>query len=307
MLAVFLLVGMLPTSAQAITVSPELWAEIQAGLAIQNEKMERWHAEHPVETAAPVTTDTADSVATTPENGDETSIANPKPTVAKSYYADVPTDTWYSEAVMALTAGGLVKGYDDGLFHPNAPITTGEFATILCRIGGIETSNDTFEPHYRNGVYYEAPYNWAHMALRNVWNTMVYMVEPKNADRLVIRGEAITALNWVADRMPTYHENNDYHAPMLQISEKVWTEADIPDWDDVLRAGSELLRGGPRVYETSIVSAYNLDITQGVDDEGTCDPYATLTRAQLCKLLYNMGIRYNRSVSLGGAFVGGGI
>ena len=46
-------------------------------------------------------------------------------------FSDVAEDQWYAETVAQVS--GLLTGYADGTFRPNAPATMGEFVTILCR------------------------------------------------------------------------------------------------------------------------------------------------------------------------------
>ena len=51
----------------------------------------------------------------------------------KNIYPDVFDDSWFYIAVSTLTNGGLIKGYPDGTFRPNQPITRAELATIISR------------------------------------------------------------------------------------------------------------------------------------------------------------------------------
>ncbi len=48
-------------------------------------------------------------------------------------YKDVPDDAWYNNAVSTLSNMGILKGYPDGSFKPNAKITRAEFAVIATR------------------------------------------------------------------------------------------------------------------------------------------------------------------------------
>lgn len=50
-------------------------------------------------------------------------------TITKSF-SDVPTDAWYAKAVNTLSSLGMLGGYPDGTFRPDAPITRAEFAAI---------------------------------------------------------------------------------------------------------------------------------------------------------------------------------
>ena len=47
-----------------------------------------------------------------------------------SAYSDVAAGSWYNIAVSTLSNMGILGGYEDGTFHPNASITRAEFAKI---------------------------------------------------------------------------------------------------------------------------------------------------------------------------------
>ena len=48
-------------------------------------------------------------------------------------FEDVPSETWYTEAVRWCAGVGIVEGYSDTAFGPDDPITIEQFATILWR------------------------------------------------------------------------------------------------------------------------------------------------------------------------------
>ena len=56
-----------------------------------------------------------------------------------SVFSDVYSDAWYSTAVVTLASKGIIKGYADGTFRPNATITRAEFVTMLARFGTLST------------------------------------------------------------------------------------------------------------------------------------------------------------------------
>lgn len=61
-------------------------------------------------------------------------------------FSDVAEDAWYYHAVTCMASQGLVKGYEDGTFRPDANITREEMAVILDRavlMQGIEISPET--------------------------------------------------------------------------------------------------------------------------------------------------------------------
>ena len=58
-------------------------------------------------------------------------------------FSDVKKRDWYNQAISTMAAMGIVGGYPDGSFQPNAPITRAEFAAIAVRFDQIEATDDT--------------------------------------------------------------------------------------------------------------------------------------------------------------------
>ena len=50
-----------------------------------------------------------------------------------SGFSDVNPGDWYNTAVATMVQAGILNGYSDGTFKPNASITRAEFATIAAR------------------------------------------------------------------------------------------------------------------------------------------------------------------------------
>jgi hypothetical protein len=49
-------------------------------------------------------------------------------------YRDVPTSRWSAQAIAALSGRGVVDGFDDGTFRPQAPVTRAQMAALLVRL-----------------------------------------------------------------------------------------------------------------------------------------------------------------------------
>lgn len=49
-------------------------------------------------------------------------------------FVDCDADAWYNEAVSTMAAAGVLRGYEDGTFRPNAPVTRAEFVSIVTRM-----------------------------------------------------------------------------------------------------------------------------------------------------------------------------
>jgi len=60
----------------------------------------------------------------------------------KSAFSDVTDTAWYSQSVKYLTSINIVKGYPDGTFKPDNPITRAEFATMISGFDKLEPSKD---------------------------------------------------------------------------------------------------------------------------------------------------------------------
>ena len=80
---------------------------------------------------------------------------------------------------------------------------------------------------------------------------------------------------------------------------------DIPDGELVRQKyswisgeGDWWLNSTGRWNDEWVLGAYNLGITHGVDANGTCNPTAPITRAEVAQLLYNMGIYYEKQCDL---------
>lgn len=67
-------------------------------------------------------------------------------------FEDVPAETWYAPYVNALYKMGFIEGCDDGLFHPNDPISHEQFVAILGRVAQW-LDMDYYELAKHDGIY----------------------------------------------------------------------------------------------------------------------------------------------------------
>lgn len=132
-------------------------------------------------------------------------------------FTDVDVSAWYAEAVRQMTGFGLVNGYADGTFLPNASITRAEFVTILSRFPHEETDSDM--------LFIDVPEtHWAfdavHTALAQGWVTgdPSGLFRPNDS---ITRAEAVTILNRVLGRQGD--------AVMAATGEGIRVMPDVPD------------------------------------------------------------------------------
>lgn len=237
----------------------------------------------------------------------ETAKPEDKPEV--KHFDDVPDNAWYAEAVNALTAGGALKGYSDGLFHPENNVTVGELAVILYRLATGE------EPVGKKGNPVDGAYNrdvfgksdhWAAYAIEALWSReMGYLYKLSDrADEPATRGDAINAIygmaasinggwrnlpvvpewNFSWDNWPNgVWKNSNYEK---YTNEELQQKSRIPD----IQLDPTLYYGQAMEIVQVIMLAYRHGIVRGVDAAGNCNNLGSLTRAELCQMLYNAGI-----------------
>lgn len=66
-----------------------------------------------------------------------TRLSNLKEMRTDTVYRDVPAEHWASEYIHKVTEAGYMSG-NNGHFHPENPITRGEFVTLMLRVRGVE-------------------------------------------------------------------------------------------------------------------------------------------------------------------------
>lgn len=112
---------------------------------------------------------------------------------AKPNFKDTES-AWYNKAINAIVARGIMKGYPDGRFRPNAPITRAEFTQMIWAID--------------NKPYGEAPFidvkgHWAERAIGSEYQAKRIAGYPDGLfrpDADITRAEAAVILNKIFER-----------------------------------------------------------------------------------------------------------
>ena len=126
-------------------------------------------------------------------------------------YSDVAATSWYNTAVSTLSSMGIITGYPDGTFRPNAAITRAEFAAIAAR---FDNDGDKTAAKFS-----DIATHWAKdeisIAYNNGWITG-YPDGTFGPQRDITRAETMTLVNRVLNRQP---ETEDDFLPNMTV----WT------------------------------------------------------------------------------------
>ena len=127
-------------------------------------------------------------------------------------YSDVAATSWYNTAVSTLSSMGIITGYPDGTFRPNAAITRAEFAAIAAR---FDSNGDKTAAKFS-----DIATHWAKdeisIAYNNGWITG-YPNGTFGPQRDITRAETMTLVNRVLNRQPETEED-------LLPNMTVWTD-----------------------------------------------------------------------------------
>ena len=134
-------------------------------------------------------------------------------------YTDVAAGAWYNNAVSTLSAMGIITGYPDGTFRPNAYITRAEFAAIAAR---FDADGDKTLAAFSDIANHWAK-NEISVAYNNGW-VDGYPDGTFGPQRNITRAETVTLVNRVLNRKP---ETEDDLLPDMTT----WTDnADKKAW-----------------------------------------------------------------------------
>ena len=139
---------------------------------------------------------------------------------SENNFSDVSADKWYNNAVSTLCHMGVLGGYSDGTFRPNAPITRAEFAKIAV---SFSQANDSAVYSYFTDVKttdWFAPYVTAAKDSSLIEGYSDGSFKPENR---ITRAEACAIVNRVLGRKPSKSH--------MKISGRIdWPDCTTADW-----------------------------------------------------------------------------
>lgn len=80
-------------------------------------------------------------------------LRNKNVTITTSF-TDVPADAWYAKAVNTLASLGMLGGYPNGTFRPDAPITRAEFAAVALAFAKESSGAGCSYADVKTGAWY---------------------------------------------------------------------------------------------------------------------------------------------------------
>lgn len=169
------------------------------------------------------------------------------------HFNDVRLGNWYYEAVMAMANAGVINGYGEFKFGPTDTLSVAQFAQIIYNYSGNNKSEG-------NQSY------WAYDAIQSCLNNNIIAnrgdINSENYDVSISREEAVAGLARAMKNVEVKH---------------TYSIDEIADNKDISQE-----------YKDDVLRAYNIGITNGVDSNKTFLPKRSLTRAELCQLIFNV-------------------
>ena len=139
---------------------------------------------------------------------------------SENNFSDVSADKWYNNAVSTLCHMGVLGGYSDGTFRPNAPITRAEFAKIA--VSFSQTNGSAVYSYFTDvkTTDWFAPYVTAAKDSSLIEGYSDGSFKPENR---ITRAEACTIVNRVLGRKPSKNH--------MKISGRIdWPDCTTADW-----------------------------------------------------------------------------
>jgi len=174
-------------------------------------------------------------------------------------FTDVPEDHPYKDAIEFCQQKGYVVGIDETTFMPDAKLTRAQLAVLWCRILSIRDKNHKFADITQ---------------LANYWDNAVIVLNSLG----IVKGVSETSFS------PDSYITREQLALLTKKTYKLGAEdpdayKQYTDHESI----SEWARDG-------ISSCINAEVFEGLFDKENFMPQEPVTRAELCKLVYNLSL-----------------
>ena len=221
-------------------------------------------------------------------------------------YTDVQPGAWYYDAIMTMTENGVLAGYGNGKFGPDDIITDAQLTTIMNRLTKYNNSTSLTTVDWANAK----PLTRGEAAIyivdvlqdgrksQTITDGMVKLADetgiPYYTDPLMYSGKPYMNSRMLAVWFRLFNDEG------RRVSDVRLSASDFPDSAAILSCADkwatahedEFLATHEDLADsavTQICTAWNLGMFSGYDAAGTFGANDTITRAQICQALYNMG------------------
>lgn len=136
-------------------------------------------------------------------------------------FLDVAEDEWYSDRIGYIESLGIINGYPDSTFRPNAPITRAEFATIASNFDNLKETGDVYFSDLPDSHWAK---NFVEMAYSRGWISG-YPDGTIKPDRYITRAEVVSVVNRMLER-----EADTSYISFNEDDIKNFTDVDVSHW-----------------------------------------------------------------------------
>ncbi len=119
-----------------------------------------------------------------------------------STFKDVSANAWYNTEVCTLTKAGVINGYPDGTFRPEANVTRAEFSAMIARVFSVS--------YVGNNMFEDINGHWAESYINILAKLGILKGDNGNAnpDDLLTRAQAAAMCNRLVGRNSTNSSMN---------------------------------------------------------------------------------------------------
>lgn len=175
-------------------------------------------------------------------------------------YTDVSSSHWAYEAINKLSETGALNGYSDGSFRPSQGITRAEFCKIIVELLGEKA------PAQNNNYQDVNRFHWANEYIKKASSYLNANSNRFYPEGGLLREDAALAMVNVIGK-----QNEKPNEKTLDV----FTDENLISED----------------HEKYVALAVENGIMDG-NANGTFNPLGTVTRAEMCQIIYNVMIRF---------------
>jgi hypothetical protein len=203
-------------------------------------------------------------------------IVAPAPVLAQTTFTDVPSNYWAIGFIQELANRGVIKGFPDGSFRPNEPVTRAQFAAMIRQAFSVQSVRSS-----TNFIDVPADY-WAATAIQEAYTTGFMSGYPGNIfnpNQNIPRAQVLVSLS----------SGLQYTSSSVNTALQVYNDASsIPDY-----------------ARTGIAAATERRIVVNYPNVQFLNPNQTATRAEVAAFIYQALVSTGNVAAISSPYVVG--